>query len=87
MYHGGHFIWGHTWTDSTSKIHTGIGYGSFVLNGTDKLKESVAVSTYYEVRGKDIAIDIVMNGTDAFTQTNINPDSSRQIETYSRLKK
>lgn len=87
MYHAGHFIWGHTWADSTNKLHTGVGYGTFVLTGTDKLKETVAVSTYYDVRGKEVAVDVMLSGSDAFAQTIMNPDSSKQVETYSRLKK
>jgi hypothetical protein len=87
VYHAGHFIWGHSYTDSTSKIHTGVGFGTFTLDGTDKLKEHVAVSTYHEIRLQDVNIAVEMNGTDAFKQTILNKDSSLQVETYKRLKK
>lgn len=87
IYHAGHFIWGHSYTDSSSKIHTGMGFGTFALNGTDKLKEMATVSTYYEVRGKSFDIAVAMNGSDAFTQTITNKDSSVQVETYRRIKK
>jgi hypothetical protein len=87
VYYAGHFIWGRTSTDSTGKIHTAIGYGKFVMNGTNKLKESVAVSTYYQVRGQDVDIDIEMNGNDAYTQTTPHTDGSKDIEIYKRLKK
>ena len=85
--HAGHFIWGHSYADSTGKLHTGMGFGTFTLTGTDKLKEHVAVSTYYQIRLQDVNIEVEMNGTDAFKQTILNTDSSRQVETYTRLKK
>ena len=87
VYHAGHFIWGHSYADSTGKLHTGMGFGTFTLTGTDKLKEHVAVSTYYQIRLQDVNIEVEMNGTDAFKQTILNADSSRQVETYTRLKK
>jgi hypothetical protein len=87
VYYAGHFIWGRTSADSTGKIHTAIGYGKFEMSEAGKVKESVAVSTYYQVRGQDVDIDIVMNGNDAFTQTTNNKDDSKSIEIYKRLKK
>ncbi len=87
-YWAGHFTWGHTYTDSTNKIHTGIGYGTFTLEGTDKLKETVIVSSYAEIRGSVIDIAVEMTGADAFKQTIVDKkDSSKQIEYYTRLKK
>lgn len=85
-YGAGHFIWGHTYADSSNKIHTGIGFGTFSLNGI-KLKESVVASTYYQARAKDFDIDIQIDGTDGFTQTMFNADSSIGVEVYQRLKK
>jgi len=87
VYYMGHFIWGHTWEDSTKKTHTGIGFGTFTMNGTDKITEKLPVSTYADARNKDYVIELAMNGADAFTQTIVNKDSSRQVEMYTRLKK
>lgn len=86
-YNQGYFIWGHTYEDSTGKTHTGTGFGTFTLNGNDKLIEKATESTYAEVRGHDFAIALEMDGADAFKQTITNKDSSVQVEYYKRLKK
>ena len=83
----GQFMFGHTYKDSTNRLHTGIGYGAFELNGKDKLKEHVETTTYYQLRGKDIDIDIEMNGTDAYKQTITNADGTKDVEEYQLLKK
>jgi hypothetical protein len=87
IYYAGHVIWGHTYSDSLKKSHTGVGYGTFEMTGSNKLKESLTASTYYEVRGKSFDIDVAMKGTDEFTQTMKEPDGSIGIEVYQRLKK
>ncbi|MES2647499.1 MAG: hypothetical protein V4717_11525 [Bacteroidota bacterium] len=83
-YGNGHFIWGNTWADSTKKTHTAIGFGTFTMNG-NKVTESVTASTYYDVRGTNVNIDIEMNGKDAFTQI-ITNDGTKIIESFERLK-
>jgi hypothetical protein len=87
IYYAGHFLWGRTSADSTGKLQTAIGFGTFTMSGPNKLKESVAVSTYYQVRGQDVDIDIEMNGDDGYTQTTPHPDGTKDIEVYKRLKK
>lgn len=86
MYGNGYFIFGNTYSDSAKKNHTGMGYGKFVMTGTNKSKESVMVSTYYEIRGKDVDLDIEMNGADEYKQT-IKWDNSIGVEIYQRIKK
>jgi hypothetical protein len=86
-YYGGHFIFGHSYADSAHKNHTGIGFGTFEMNGANKVKEHPTVSTYYQVRGIDFDIDVEMNGSDGFTQTITDKDGSKSVETYQRLKK
>lgn len=86
-YYAGHVIWGHNYTDSVNKTHTGIGFGAFKMTGNNKLKESMMVSNYEEVRGKDFDIDIKMNGSNEFTQTIYYKDGSKSVEVYQRLKK
>ncbi|MDB5198528.1 MAG: hypothetical protein JWO92_491 [Chitinophagaceae bacterium] len=86
-YYAGHVIWGNTYADSASKIHTSIGFGTFVMNGDNKVKESMTASSIYQVRGHDFDMDITMNGTDGFTQTMNNKDGSKSVEIYERLKK
>ncbi|MBL7744854.1 MAG: hypothetical protein JNN00_15380 [Chitinophagaceae bacterium] len=86
-YYAGHVIWGHSYMDSLNKYHTGVGFGKFTMTGNDKVKETMMVSTYHQVRGKDFDVAIEMKGTDEFTQTITEPDGSKAVETYQRLKK
>jgi len=85
-YYAGHCMWGVSYADSLKKLHTGIGFGKFELNGT-KLKESMKASTFADVRGHEFNIDIEFNGADGYTQTTINADGSKNIEVYQRVKK
>jgi hypothetical protein len=87
IYNAGHFMFGNTWTDSTKKLHTGIGFGTFTMDGTTKVKESVTASTYYQIRGQSFDIEIEMTGTDEFKQTLTSKDGSKIIEYYQRVKK
>lgn len=86
MYHGGHFMFGHTWVDSTKRLHTGMGYGTFSMEGNNKSKENIQASTYYQIRGQSVDLDIEFNGTDVYTQTITNPDGTKNVETYERVK-
>ena len=86
-YYQGRFIWGNSYTDSAKKTFTGIGFGTFSMDGTDKVKETVMASTYSQINGMVFNIDIAMNGSDEFSQTITNSDSSKTIEVYQRLKK
>lgn len=87
IYYGGHFIFGHTYKDSANKLHTGIGYGSFEMNGTNKVRENVQASTYYQIRGKNFDIDIEVKGADEFQQTITETNGVKNVEVYQRLKK
>ncbi|MEN9571824.1 MAG: hypothetical protein RL172_3055 [Bacteroidota bacterium] len=82
----GHFMYGGTYKDSASRLHTSIGYGMFELPAAGKLKENVITSTYYQARGKIFDIELELTGTDAFRQTIHNADGSKSVEVYERLK-
>ncbi len=86
-YFSGYVIWGETYKDSLNKTHTAMGFGKFAMPAANKVKESIIASTYYQVRGHDFDIDVEMTGKDGFTQTLNNPDTSRSVEVYERLKK
>ncbi len=86
-YYAGECIWGHTWKDSTNKIHTGVGFGKFTMPSPNKVKESIKASTYSSVRGQDFDIDVEMMGADGFKQTMNNADGSKLVEVYEKLKK
>ena len=87
MYHAGHFMFGHTWADSTKKLHTGIGFGTFVMEGNTKIKEHVEASTYAQIRGQNVDLEIEMTGTDEYKQTITGADGSKSVEFYQRVKK
>jgi len=86
-YYQGYFMFGQTTKDSSNKIHTGIGFGTFVMNGDNKIKETDLNSTYSIIAGNSFDIDFVVKGPDSYMQTITNPDSSKSIEVYERLKK
>ena len=85
-YYGGYYIWGNTYSDSTRKSHTGMGYGKYVMTGPNKMTESCITSSYYQLRGQDINIDIEMNGNDEYKQTINYPKNEKSVEIYQRLK-
>lgn len=87
MYGAGHFIYGHSRADSTNKLHTGIGYGTFVMEGTNKVKESVVASTFSQARGQNYDLAIEMTGTDEYKQTITSEDGLKYVEVYQRMKK
>lgn len=64
-----------------------MGYGTFEMHGSSKVKENVTASTYHQIRGKSFDIDIEMKGTDEFKQTLINSNGEIGVEVYQRLKK
>jgi hypothetical protein len=86
VYYAGYCMWGTTWKDSINKTHTSIGYGKFTMSSKHKIKESMLVSTYAQVRGHDFDIDIELIGKDGFTQRMVEKDGSIAVEIFERLK-
>ena len=87
MYGAGHFMYGHSWADSTKKLHTGVGFGTFAMEGTNKIKESVTASTYSEQKGQNYDLAIEMTSTDEYKQTITSADGTKYVEFYQRVKK
>jgi hypothetical protein len=85
-YYSGYFMFGHSVKDSSGKTRTGMGFGTFELEGNNKLKETDLNSTYSIIAGQSFTIDISMDGADKYHQTITNPDKSKSIEFYERLK-
>jgi hypothetical protein len=86
-FYSGYFMFGASYKDSASKNHTGIGFGTFVMDGNNKMKETDLNSTYAIIAGQSFNIDIDMSGTDNYSQTITNSDGSKSVEFYERLKK
>jgi hypothetical protein len=80
-------MYGHSFKDSANRNFTGIGFGTFEMNGDNKMKETDLNSTYSIAVGQSYMIDIEMNGTDNYKQTISYPDGSKSVEYYERLKK
>jgi len=85
-FNNGYFMFGLTDKDSSGKITTGIGFGTFSMNGDNQIKETDLNSTYAIIAGQSFMIDIQLNGNDNYQQTITHPDSSRTVEFYERLK-
>jgi len=86
-FYAGYFMYGQTQKDSTNKNFTGIGFGTFEMDGDNKIKEVDLNSTYSIAVGQSFAIGIEMKGADNYTQTIENPDGSKSVENYERVKK
>ena len=62
IYYESHFIWGHTYQDPSKINHTGIGFGTFELEG-NKLMETVNTSSYPEMVGKTMRLMLILMKT------------------------
>jgi hypothetical protein len=85
-YYAGYFMYSHTYNDAASKIHTGIGFGTFTMDGNTKLKEMDLNSTYSIAVGQAFTIDVEKDGTDHYKQTIVNSDGTKSVEFYERVK-
>ncbi len=83
----GYFMFGQMVKDSTSKSRTGIGFGTFVMNGDNQAKETDLNSTYSIIAGNTFTVDLVMDGPDKYYQMINNANGTKGLEYYERLKK
>ena len=86
-FYAGYFMYGHSFKDSANKEFTGIGFGTFEMDGDNKIKEVDLNSTYSIAVGQSFAMDIELNGPDNYKQTIESADGSKSVEYYQRLKK
>lgn len=87
VYHGGQFMWGNSYDDSTGLKHTSIGFGDFYTLGKNMIKESGRTSTFSNIRGHDFEITYKLTGKDRYEQLIVNADSTISGEIYERMKK
>jgi hypothetical protein len=85
-YYAGHFIFGRTFRDAAKRTQTGIGYGTYEMNATNKITETTQASSYSANRGKSFVIDIEMNGDDEYKQIIKEANGNISIEVYQRIK-
>ncbi len=87
MYQSGHFIWANPSKDPASdNFVTAYGYGTFKMKGNDRCIETNTNSTYRDLVGRPVDIDIEILGPDAYKQTIAVGDGVRSVEVYERLK-
>lgn len=80
-------MWARTDKDSaTGKPVSTFGYGSFEMEGPNRLRERTTNSTFRTALiGKPVSVQIKMMGNDAYEQT-IDWPTGKSVETYQRLK-
>jgi hypothetical protein len=84
-FYAGNFSYGDYYTDSMQK-RTGISYGTFSIDSSHQLTETITASTWPELSGKTFVLDITINGKDSFTQTAINATGDKEISLYEKVK-
>ena len=85
-FYAGNFAYGDYYTDSLQQKSTGISYGTFSIDSSHHLTETITVSTWPELNGKTFVLDITTNGNNSFTQTAINATGDKEISVYERVK-
>ena len=85
-FYNGYFMFGQTIKNSSGRISTGIGFGTFSMNGDHQIKETDLNSTYAIIAGQTFMVDFQLTGNDNYQQTITHPDSSKTVEFYERLK-
>ena len=85
-FNDGYFMFGITDKDSTGKITTGIGFGTFSMVGDNQMKETDLNSSYAVIAGQSFMIDVKLNGNESYEQSITHPDSTKTVEFYDRMK-
>jgi hypothetical protein len=86
-FQSGYFIWAITVKDSLNKRTSVFGYGPFEMLGNDKIRESVANSTFRTgFVGRKYDVDIELVGNDSYKQTITFANGDKSTEIYQRLK-
>ncbi|MEO6681216.1 MAG: hypothetical protein ABIN48_00185 [Ginsengibacter sp.] len=86
-FYNGYFMYGQYYlNDSTNHYTTGMGYGTFKMESDHQIKETDLNSSYNIVPGAIYTIEIEMINENSYKQTLIQPDGSKHIEVYQRLK-
>jgi hypothetical protein len=86
-FHAGYFMFGSSNKDSASKNYTVIGFGTFKWTNDTKIEETDLNATHSIVAGQTFPIDIEMTGNDNYKQTITQPDGTKSVEYYERVKK
>ena len=83
----GYFMYGqYNLNDSTKTHNTGMGFGTFKMENDHQIKETDLNSSYKIIPGEIYTIDVEMINENSYKQTLVQPDGSKHIEVYQRLK-
>jgi len=85
-FYAGNFSYGDYYADSAQQKATGISYGTFSIDSSNNLTETINVSTWPELIDKTFVLTITKNGNDSFTQTAVNVTGDKEISVYERVK-
>lgn len=85
-YSAGNFMFAHSYRDSLNVQRTGLGYGTFVMNGENGASETIQTSSYPQIVGRPFQLQITFTGPDEFMQV-ITDGNGSSTENYRRLGK
>ena len=86
-FYNGYFMFGLTDKDSTGKVTSGVGFGTYTMQGDNQMTETDLNSSYPIIAGASFVIDLQFDGSDNYQQTITHPDSSKTVESYERMTK
>ena len=83
----GYFMYGqYNLNDSTNTHYTGMGFGTFKMDNDHQIQETELNSSYNISPGAVYTIEVDMINENSYKQTLVQPDGSKHIEVYQRLK-
>ncbi len=83
----GYFMYGqYNLNDSTNTHSTGMGFGTYKMDNDHQIKETDLNSSYNIIPGAIYTIDIEMINENSYKQTLTQPDGTKHVEVYQRLK-
>lgn len=83
-YEGGYFMFAHTYVDTVNRLHTGMGYGTFEMNGEQASRETIQASNV-GIGNQTFDLSLSFNGPNEYTQSWTAADGSKNIEVYRRM--
>lgn len=87
IYESGHYMWANSSKDSSGKLLSFYGYGTFEMPRSNEVTELTTSSTFSAALvGQPVTVKIKFLGKDSYEQSITWPDGSKLIETYERMK-
>lgn len=87
VFQSGYFIWAITVKDSANRRTAVFGYGPFEMTGKDKMKETIANTTFISgLRGRTYEVGLEFPRPNMYKQTITFANGEKSIEIYEKLK-